>query len=116
MSQESNLLAKPSVKVRGWVDPFHPQATAFGCVMAGTSIADAISKACKLAGTRKRYMRRGLVYLGRKTPQGDYKWTRIPQSAWNKIRLKPNDSLTFRLLPEGGGGGKNPSVHRHYRF
>lgn len=108
MSQESNLLAKPSVKVRGWVDPFHPQATAFGCVMAGTSIADAISKACKLAGTRKRYMRRGLVYLGRKTPQGDYKWTRIPQSAWNKIRLKPNDSLTFRLLPEGGGGGKNP--------
>ena len=108
MSQESNLPAKPSVKVRGWVDPFHPQATAFGCVMAGTSIADAISKACKAAGTRKRYMRRGLVYLGRKTPQGGYKWTRIPQSAWNKVRLKPNDSLTFRLLPEGGGGGKNP--------
>ena len=108
MSQESNALTKPSVKVRGWVDPFHPQATAFGCVAAGTTIADAISKACRLARTRKRYQRRGLVYLGRKTAQGDYKWTRIPQSAWNKVRLKPNDSLTFRLLPEGGGGGKNP--------
>lgn len=108
MSQEFNAPAKPSVKVRGWVDPFHPQATAFGCVMAGTTVADAISKACKVARTRKRYMRRGLVYLGRKTAQGDYKWTRIPQSAWNKVRLKPNDSLTFRLLPEGGGGGKNP--------
>ena len=54
MSHESNRPAKPSVKVRGWVDPFHPQATAFGCVMAGTTIADAISKACKVAGTRKR--------------------------------------------------------------
>ena len=110
MSQEFNAPAKPSVKVRGWVDPFHPQATAFGCVMAGTTVADAISKACKAARTRKRYMRRGLVYLGRKTTKGDYKWTRIPQSAWNKVRLKPNDSLTFRLLPEGGGGGggKNP--------
>jgi hypothetical protein len=43
MSHESNLPAKPSVKVRGWVDPFHPQATAFGCVMAGTTVADAIS-------------------------------------------------------------------------
>ncbi|MBR5574371.1 MAG: hypothetical protein IKW35_07755 [Paludibacteraceae bacterium] len=108
MSQEFNAPATPSVKVRGWVDPFHPQATAFGCVMAGTTVADAISKACKVARTRKRYMRRGLVYLGRKTAQGDYKWTRIPQSAWNKVRLKPNDSLTFRLLPEGGGGGKSP--------
>ena len=108
MSQEFNTPAKPSVKVRGWVDPFHPQATAFGCVMAGTTVADAISKACKLARTRKRYQRRGLVYLGRKTAQGDYKWVRIPQSQWNKVRLKPNDSLTFRLLPEGGGGGKNP--------
>ena len=108
MSHESNFPAKPSVKVRGWVDPFHPQSTAFGCVMAGTTVADAISKACKVARTRKRYMRRGLVYLGRKTAQGKYKWTRIPQSAWNKVRLKPNDALTFRLLPEGGGGGKNP--------
>lgn len=108
MSHESNLPAKPSVKVRGWVDPFHPQATAFGVVMAGTTIADAITKACRGAGTRKRYQRRGLVYLGRTDAQGRSKWVRVPQDKWNKIRLKPNDSLAFRLLPTGGGGGKNP--------
>ena len=108
MSQESNLPAKPSVSVRGWVNPYHPQATVFGKVMAGTTVADAISKACKASRARKRYMRRGLVYLGRKQPSGDYKWTRIPQENWNKVRLHTGDALTFRLLPTGGGGGKNP--------
>lgn len=108
MSQESNLPATPSVNVRGWVNPYHPQATVFGKVMAGTTVADAISKACKASRARKRYMRRGLVYLGRKQPSGDYKWTRIPQENWNKVRLHTGDALTFRLLPTGGGGGKNP--------
>lgn len=97
--------------VAGCVHPLRPGMTAKGRVEPGTSVWDAVKEACKAAGVRESFMRRGVAQIGTRDLKNNVTvWRPISQSLWKTRKLGDGELLRFRLLPAGGGGsgGKNP--------
>lgn len=96
--------------VAGCVHPLRPQMTAKGKVPAGSTVEFAVKEACKSAGVRESFSKRGVAQIGtRDFEKGITVWRNIPKSTWKKRKLEEGELLRFRLLPSGGGGGgKNP--------
>jgi hypothetical protein len=109
--QENGVFEK-DYNVAGCVHPLRPQMTAKGKVPAGSSVAFAVEEACKSAGVRKSFMRRGIAQIGKRDlEKGQTVWRNVPRVQWKLRKLQEGELLRFRLLPEGGGGGggsKNP--------
>ena len=92
--------------VAGCVHPLRPQMTAKGYVPPGSSVAFAVEEACKSAGVRKVFMKRGIAQVGtRDFEKGVTVWTPVSRKDWDKRKLKEGELLRFRLLPSGGGEG-----------
>lgn len=102
--------AKEEYNVAGCVHPLRPGMTAKGRVEPGTSVWDAVREACKAAGVRESFMRRGVAQIGTRDLKNNVTvWRPISQALWKTRKLKDGELLRFRLLPAGGGGGgKNP--------
>lgn len=107
--QENGVFEK-DYNVAGCVHPLRPQMTAKGKVPAGSSVAFAVEEACKSAGVRKSFMRRGIAQIGKRDlEKGQTVWRNVPRAQWKLRKLQEGELLRFRLLPEGGGGGsKSP--------
>ena len=103
--QENGVFEK-DYNVAGCVHPLRPQMTAKGKVPAGSSVAFAVEEACKSAGVRKSFMRRGVAQIGKRDlEKGQTVWRNVPRAQWKLRKLQEGELLRFRLLPEGGGGG-----------
>ena len=103
--------AKEEYNVAGCVHPLRPGMTAKGRVEPGTSVWDAVREACKAAGVRESFMRRGVAQIGTRDLKNNVTvWRPISQALWKTRKLNDGELLRFRLLPAGGGGGggKNP--------
>lgn len=95
--------------VAGMVHPLRPNFAAKGYVPVGTTVFDAIKKACEEANVRPSFMKRGVAQIGvRDVEKGVTIWRPCPQNRWKTRKIKEGELLRFRLLPQGGGGGKNP--------
>ena len=57
-------VTKEEYNVAGCVHPLRPGMTAKGRVEPGTSVWDAVREACKAAGVRESFMRRGVAQIG----------------------------------------------------
>lgn len=104
-------VAKEEYNVAGCVHPLRPGMTAKGRVEPGTSVWDAVKEACKAAGVRESFMRRGVAQIGTRDLKNNVTvWRPISQALWKTRKLNDGELLRFRLLPAGGGGGggKNP--------
>lgn len=103
-------VAKEEYNVAGCVHPLRPGMTAKGRVEPGTSVWDAVKEACKAAGVRESFMRRGVAQIGTRDFKNNVTvWRPISQALWKTRKLNDGELLRFRLLPAGGGGGgKNP--------
>lgn len=103
-------VAKEEYNVAGCVHPLRPGMTAKGRVEPGTSVWDAVREACKSAGVRESFMRRGVAQIGIRDLKNNVTvWRPISQALWKTRKLNDGELLRFRLLPAGGGGGgKNP--------
>ena len=104
-------VAKEEYNVAGCVHPLRPGMTAKGRVEPGTSVWDAVKEACKAAGVRESFMRRGVAQIGTRDLKNNVTvWRPISQTLWKTRKLNDGELLRFRLLPAGGGGGggKNP--------
>lgn len=104
-------VAKEEYNVAGCVHPLRPGMTAKGRVEPGTSVWDAVREACKAAGVRESFMRRGVAQIGTRDLKNNVTvWRPISQALWKTRKLNDGELLRFRLLPAGGGGGggKNP--------
>lgn len=103
-------VAKEEYNVAGCVHPLRPGMTAKGRVEPGTSVWDAVKEACKAAGVRESFMRRGVAQIGTRDLKNNVTvWRPISQDLWKTRKLNDGELLRFRLLPAGGGGGgKNP--------
>ena len=104
-------VAKEEYNVAGCVHPLRPGMTAKGRVEPGTSVWDAVGEACKAAGVRESFMRRGVAQIGTRDLKNNVTvWRPISQALWKTRKLSDGELLRFRLLPAGGGGGggKNP--------
>ena len=105
-------VAKEEYNVAGCVHPLRPGMTAKGRVEPGTSVWDAVKEACKAAGVRESFMRRGVAQIGTRDLKNNVTvWRPIVQALWKTRKLNDGELLRFRLLPAGGGGGgggKNP--------
>lgn len=104
-------VAKEEYNVAGCVHPLRPGMTAKGKVEPGTSVWDAVREACKAAGVRESFMRRGIAQIGTRDLKNNVTvWRPISQALWKTRKLNDGELLRFRLLPAGGGGGggKNP--------
>lgn len=103
-------VAKEEYNVAGCVHPLRPGMTAKGRVEPGTSVWDAVKEACKAAGVRESFMRRGVAQIGTRDLKNNVTvWRPISQALWKTRKLADGELLRFRLLPAGGGGGgKNP--------
>ena len=103
-------VAKGEYNVAGCVHPLRPGMTAKGRVEPGTSVWDAVREACKAAGVRESFMRRGVAQIGTRDLKNNVTvWRPISQALWKTRKLAEGELLRFRLLPSGGGGGgKNP--------
>lgn len=102
---------KEEYNVAGCVHPLRPGMTAKGRVEPGTSVWDAVREACKAAGVRESFMRRGVAQIGTRDLKNNVTvWRPISQALWKTRKLNDGELLRFRLLPAGGGGGggKNP--------
>lgn len=107
----SSKVKQPEYNVAGCIHPLRPGMTAKGRVEPGTTVWDAVKEACKAAGVRESFMRRGVAQIGvRDLEKGVTLWRPISQTLWKTRRLADGELLRFRLLPAGGGGGggKNP--------
>lgn len=92
--------------VAGAVHPLRPEMKAKGFVPIGSTVDFAIKEACKSAGVRKSFMKRGVAQIGtRDFEKRQTIWRHVPQSAWKSRKLEEGELLRFRLLPAGGGGG-----------
>ena len=103
--------AKEEYNVAGCVHPLRPGMTAKGRVEPGTSVWDAVKEACKAAGVRESFMRRGVAQIGTRDLKNNVTvWRPVSQALWKTRKLNDGELLRFRLLPAGGGGGggKNP--------
>ena len=104
-------VANEEYNVAGCVHPLRPGMTAKGRVEPGTSVWDAVKEACKAAGVRESFMRRGVAQIGTRDLKNNVTvWRPISQALWKTRKLNDGELLRFRLLPAGGGGGggKNP--------
>lgn len=104
-------VTKEEYNVAGCVHPLRPGMTAKGRVEPGTSVWDAVREACKAAGVRESFMRRGVAQIGTRDLKNNVTvWRPISQALWKTRKLNDGELLRFRLLPAGGGGGggKNP--------
>ena len=104
-------VTKEEYNVAGCVHPLRPGMTAKGRVEPGTSVWDAVKEACKAAGVRESFMRRGVAQIGTRDLKNNVTvWRPISQTLWKTRKLNDGELLRFRLLPAGGGGGggKNP--------
>ena len=104
-------VTKEEYNVAGCVHPLRPGMTAKGRVEPGTSVWDAVREACKAAGVRESFMRRGVAQIGTRDLKNNVTvWRPISQTLWKTRKLNDGELLRFRLLPAGGGGGggKNP--------
>ena len=104
-------VAKEEYNVAGCVHPLRLGMTAKGRVEPGTSVWDAVREACKAAGVRESFMRRGVAQIGTRDLKNNVTvWRPISQALWKTRKLNDGELLRFRLLPAGGGGGggKNP--------
>ncbi len=83
-----------SVKISAAAHPFKTASTQYE-VPAGLTVQEIV----ELAQPDPVLRRHGHVYV-----DDEY----VPQEAWGRVRPKPGTRLTMRLVPSGGGGGKNP--------
>lgn len=98
--------AHKEYNVAGCVHPLRPQMTAKGQVPPGSTVEFAIEEACKSAGVRKVFMKRGVAQVGKRDfEKGITTWHPVPQKDWKTRKLGDGELLRFRLLPRGGGGG-----------
>lgn len=99
-------VVKEEYNVAGCVHPLRPGMTAKGRVEPGTSVWDAVKEACKAAGVRESFMRRGVAQIGTRDLKNNVTvWRPISQALWKTRKLNDGELLRFRLLPAGGGGG-----------
>ena len=108
-----NATKKAEYNVAGSVHPLRPGMTAKGNVPPGTSVWDAVKEACKAAGVRETFMKRGVAQIGTRDLKNNVTvWRPISQALWKTRKLADGELLRFRLLPAGGGGGGGKSPLR----